>query len=75
MKTQVELDSLPGVELAVLRLNGKATALARLCRVSPQAVSLWRRKGVVPVSRVNQLSEMLGIPREKLNPVFGKNIQ
>lgn len=73
MKPQADLDSLSGVELAIKQLNGKACALANLCGVSQQAVSLWRKKGVVPPDRVNHISGLLGIPREKLNPIFGKN--
>lgn len=33
-----------GVELAIQQLNGKAYALANLCGVFQQAVSLWRKK-------------------------------
>lgn len=73
MKTQADLSSVPGVELAVKQLNGKAVALARLCGVTPQAVSLWRQKGVVPADKAKLISGLLGIPREKLNPIFSKN--
>ena len=72
MKLGKDLNSMPGVELAIQQLNGKAYALANLCGVSQQAVSLWRKKGVIPPERVNRVSRLLGIPREKLNPIFGK---
>ncbi len=61
-----------GVELAIQQLNGKAYALADICGVAQQAVSLCRKKGVIPPERVNRVSGLLGIPREKLNPIFGK---
>lgn len=70
MKLQEDLNSLSGVELAIKHLNGKAYALANLCGVSQQAVSLRRKKGVIPPERVNLVSGLLGIPREKLNPIF-----
>ena len=72
MKLEKDLNSMSGVELAIQQLNGKAYALANLCGVSQQAVSLWRKKGVIPRERVNRVSGLLGIPREKLNPIFGK---
>ena len=72
MKLEKDLNSMSGVELAIQQLNGKAYALATLCGVSQQAVSLWRKKGVIPPERVNRVSGLLGIPREKLNPIFGK---
>lgn len=72
MKLEKDLNSMSGVELAIRQLNGKAYALANLCGVSQQAVSLWKKKGVIPTERVNRISGLLGIPREKLNPLFGK---
>ena len=72
MKLENDLNSMSGVELAIQQLNGKAYALANLCGVSQQAVSLWRKKGVIPPERVNRVSGLFGIPREKLNPIFGK---
>lgn len=72
MKLEKDLNSMSGVELAIQQLNGKAYALANLRGVSQQAVSLWRKKGVIPPERVNRVSGLLGIPREKLNPIFGK---
>ena len=72
MKLEKDLNSMSGVELAIQQLNGKAYALANLCGVSQQAVSLWRKKGVIPPERVNRVSGLLGIPREKLNPISGK---
>ena len=72
MKLENDLNSMSGVELAIQQLNGKAYALANLCGVSQQAVSLWRKKGVIPPERFNRVSGLLGIPREKLTPIFGK---
>ena len=72
MKLENDLNSMSGVELAIQQLNGKAYALANLCGVSQQAVSLWHKIGVIPPERVNRVSGLLGIPREKLNPIFGK---
>lgn len=61
-----------GVDLALEAVAGNASALARLVGVSPQSVSLWKKKGVIPPSRVKQISEIFKIPREKLNPeIFG----
>ena len=36
---------------------GGATGLAKLCRISPQAVTQWRRKGIPPARR--QFLELL----------------
>lgn len=63
-----------GIFEAVL-LAGSQSALARKLKIRPQAVQQWLDKGYVPVSRCNRISEMYGIPTERLvNPALLKLI-
>jgi len=40
--------------------------------VSPQAVSMWAKRGVLPPRRVCAASRLLGVPAERLSPeLFG----
>lgn len=50
---------------AVLKAAGGVSALARALRIERQAVSAWRK---VPHERVVKVSEITGIPREKIRP-------
>lgn len=55
-----------------VQIAGSQRELARVLDVSPQAVSLWRKRGVIPVHHVKKLSAIYGIARSVLNPgVFG----
>ena len=60
-----------GVELAIQTAGG-TSALARICGVAPQAVSLWRRQGWIPPLRVRQVYEGLGkrVPLKKLSAIY-----
>ena len=63
-----------GIALAVERLGGNQSRLARLCGVRPQSVCEWVAKGKVPPIRAVQIERLLGIPRKDLNPeIFGKS--
>lgn len=40
--------------------------------VSPQAVSMWAKRGAIPPRRVCAVARVLGLPAEKLSPeLFG----
>lgn len=61
-----------GIELALEAVNGNGSVLARMLGISPQSIALWKKSGVVPPKRAKQISDLLKIPREKLNPeIFG----
>lgn len=49
----------------VIRAAGGVSALAKALRVERQAVSKWKR---VPLGRVVKVSQITGIPREKIRP-------
>lgn len=61
-----------GYELALERVGGNASTLARIAGVTPQSVHLWKQSGLIPAKRAKVLERVLGIPRKALNPqVFG----
>jgi DNA-binding transcriptional regulator YdaS (Cro superfamily) len=47
---------------------GGPTKLARLLGVTPQAVDLWKKKGVVPPRRVPMVEHLTGVPGHELRP-------
>lgn len=50
---------------------GSQTALAKLCSVTPQAVSKWRRNGIPP-KQCRVIEAATGVPSAKQRPdVFG----
>ena len=55
-------------DTAVELFGGNASALARFCRVTPQAVSQWRKRGEVPLIHAIRLSREFKIPRNRLIP-------
>lgn len=59
-------------EFALLLCEGNLTMLARAAGCTPQAVSQWRKTGVVPVNRVPSLAKKLKTQRSKLNPIFAE---
>lgn len=57
--------------LAVLGYGGQAI-VARHCKVQPQAVTHWIRKGRVPPEHVLAVEELTGVSRHELREdVFG----
>lgn len=51
--------------LKVIQEAGGPSAVAKFFGITPSAVSQWKH---IPVERVNALSKLTGIPREKLRP-------
>jgi DNA-binding transcriptional regulator YdaS (Cro superfamily) len=49
-----------------LERAGNQIKLAALLGVSQQAISLWLRRGWVPVRRAIEIEAQLGIPRSRL---------
>lgn len=57
--------------LAVERIGGQA-ALAAICKVTPQAVNQWARRGRPPADQVLVIEAASGVSRYELRPdVFG----
>jgi DNA-binding transcriptional regulator YdaS (Cro superfamily) len=64
----VDRDRQSGVDQAIKRAGGQV-ALAAQLGVSQQAISVWRRRGWVPLRRVAEIEAQFGVPRaELLNP-------
>lgn len=62
-----------GIQKAV-RLAGSQSALARLCKLTPQAVQKWVDQGYVPSERCREVESALDkqVTRYELNPeTFG----
>jgi DNA-binding transcriptional regulator YdaS (Cro superfamily) len=58
-------------QIAAYGNNRMATAL----QVSPQAVSKWAKRGVIPPRRVLAVAELLGTTPQSLSPeVFGREV-
>jgi hypothetical protein len=55
----------PGLQAAIEAAGGSRYRLARALGISTQAVLKWRD---VPVHRILELEQKLGIPRERLRP-------
>jgi DNA-binding transcriptional regulator YdaS (Cro superfamily) len=54
----------------LVRLCGGPVALSRLCGITPQAISQWRR---VPPQYVNTVTKLSGWPQHKIRPdIFAK---
>lgn len=72
--TQVREHDRTGFDYALGLVGGNASALARICGCSPQAVWQWKKTGLIPHDRAKHLAKTFRVPREKLNPVvFGKD--
>lgn len=61
---------LTGYELALSRVDGNESVLARLVGISPQGVNQWKKKGVIPPKSAKIIEKKLGISRKLLNPDF-----
>lgn len=59
-------------DFALSLVGGNRSALARIACCTPQAVAQWKRKGVIPASRVPALAKKLKTARSKLNPIFAR---
>ena len=55
------------IDLALVRFPSQS-ALAKALKVSRQRVNVWRKTGV-PVSRVNEFSEITKVPRWIVDPI------
>ena len=60
----------PAVKLAMASNGGTLRRLATKLRISPQALAQWGDH--IPIRHVRMISELSGIPRERLRPdIFG----
>lgn len=62
-----------GFELICFLRGVDYLELANKLGVTKQAISLWGKRGVIPKTRREQLSEILGVPIEILNREINKN--
>lgn len=59
----------------VIELAGGASAIAKMCSVSPQAVQQWKISGRIPAERVLIIEKLVDgqVSRYQMRPdVFGK---
>lgn len=49
-----------------LRLTGSQTKLAKSLGVTQQSVSLWLRRGYVPLLRAREIEMLYGVARQRL---------
>lgn len=54
-----------GIEKAIKEAGGQVE-LAMNLGVSQQAISLWKRKGYVPIDRIVEISSQYGVPEIEL---------
>jgi DNA-binding transcriptional regulator YdaS (Cro superfamily) len=52
----------------IVKRTGGQAELARLMRISPQAIHQWRQSGKVPAERVLDLERVSGVPRTAIRP-------
>lgn len=62
-----------GFELICFLRGVDYLELANKLGVTKQAISLWGKRGVIPKTRREQLSEILGVPIEILNREIHKD--
>lgn len=62
-----------GFELICFLRGVDYLELANKLGVTKQAISLWGKRGVIPKTRREQLSEILGVPVEILNREINKD--
>lgn len=62
-----------GFELICFLRGVDYLELANKLGVTKQAISLWGKRGVIPKTRREQLSEILGVPIEILNREINKD--
>lgn len=53
-----------------IKAAGSAAALARICGQPPQAVTRWKRTGLVPPKHCRKIEEATGVTRYELRPDF-----
>lgn len=64
-----------GIEKAIERAGGEA-ALGEMLGVTQQAVNKMKRRGFVPLSRVQQIADAFGIARsELLDPAIVETVK
>lgn len=62
------MEEVTGVAEAI-RVAGSQSALARTLGVRQQAVSVWEKRGYVPLRRALEIEAQFGVPRARLiNP-------
>jgi DNA-binding transcriptional regulator YdaS (Cro superfamily) len=54
-----------GVQKAIKEAGGQ-TKLANQLGISQQAISIWKRQGFVPISRIVEIETQYGVPRSEL---------
>ncbi|WP_405470618.1 Cro/CI family transcriptional regulator [Morganella morganii] len=54
-----------GLDTAIKKAGG-VPALAKLLKISDQAVRQWEQKGYIPPARYKEINQLLGIPFEEL---------
>ena len=54
----------------LIQLTGSRKELAKKIGVSRQAVDLWAKRGLPPLSRVPQIATALGIRKAEVHPFF-----
>jgi hypothetical protein len=54
-----------GVQKAIKEAGGQVS-LAHQLGVSQQAISIWKRQGFVPISRIVEIEAQYGVPRAEL---------
>lgn len=62
-----------GFELICFLRGVDYLELANKLGVTKQAISLWGKRGVIPKTRREELSEILGVPIEILNREINKD--
>lgn len=67
--TSAQIEHAKRILVAGLTIEGKnLTELARQIGVAPQAVSKWKRDGVVPATRAAQVARALGVSMRDIRP-------
>ena len=54
----------------IIQLAGSRKALAQRLGITRQAVELWLKKGLPPLSRVPQISQEFGLSKGEIHPFF-----
>lgn len=54
-----------GVQKAIQEAGGQVN-LAHQLGVTQQAISIWKRQGFVPISRIVEIETQYGVPRAEL---------
>lgn len=54
-----------GIDRAIMQVGGQKR-LAELIGVKQQTISIWKKRGGVPINRVAEVEAMTGVAREQL---------